>query len=96
MRPKFISDKEIAELDHQIDNDKFIQPDLRDHPAVRELFRAGLWLMWELDKLECAPALAFQFQYTHAYNSFNSEPWAEAELLLKAYMNNTYTIQGDS
>lgn len=96
MKPEFVSDEEIAELDRRIDeeiaNTILDMNSFRQNPAAQEVLRAGLWLTIELEKLGCNETLAVQFQYTFGQKSFGQEPWDVAQEMLNSYMNNTFTI----
>ncbi len=88
----FVSDEEVAVLDKQIDDDEFLPMSFKSQPILREILRAGLWLVSELKKLNCDESLIMQFQYTHGSISFGRDPWAQAKLLLEEYNDKTYTV----
>lgn len=94
-RPDFINNTQIKEWDEVIELDKNIPNELKKSSIIKEVCYAGLWLVEELEHLNCPDSLIFRIQFTAGKLSFGRDPWEISEMILLKYKNNELDIEPD-
>lgn len=98
-RPDFITDEDIARWTKDIEDDSENDPELYEqlsqHPDLKETCFAGLYLVEELDKLQCPGELIFRIQFTAGKMSVGRDPWDISVYILEKYKNNELVFEDD-
>lgn len=94
-RPEFITNEDIARWSDNIDSDPEIPDEITDSAIMREVCYAGLWLLEELEKLQCTPELMVRIQYSAGQSSFGRDPWEIHQLFISNYIDNKLIFEDD-
>src|SRR5271165_1246976 len=92
-RPNFISHQDIVRWDNNLQNDPYLSPDILSQPIIREVCYCGLWLVEELEKLQCPLEYRVRIQYTAGKLSYGRDPWEVHQELLEGYVMNTLQFE---
>lgn len=84
-RPNYISNSDIDRWNQNIENDPQISKAMLNCSIIKEVMYAGLYLIDQLDKLNCPTHQIIQIQFTAGQISFGRDPWDIAQLLLQEY-----------
>lgn len=95
-RPNFIKKEDIARWSNFIDSDPYMPKDLLLVPEFREVCYAGMWLIEELQNLQCPESIAVRIQWTAGKMSYKNEPWDIHMMILEDYKNGTLVIESDN
>ena len=94
-RPNFIKTQDIVRWSNFIDSDPYMPKDLLSVPEFREVCYAGMWLIEELEKLQCPESIAVRIQWTAGKASYKNNPWEIHMNMLKDYKKGTLIIESD-
>ena len=95
MYNKYISLEKVEEYDYLIDNDPGIPESLKQSSIIREVCRAGYYLVEELEKLKCPESILVKIQWTAGKMSYGRDPWEVHQMVLDNYKNNTLVFDSD-
>ena len=95
MHNKYASLKQIKEYDENIDNDTTLPQSIKDNVLFREVCRAGLYLAYELTKLNCPQDLIVRIQHAAGGLSFGRDVWETHYNILQSYVNNELDFDDD-
>jgi hypothetical protein len=85
----------IKKYDSNIDNDPSMPSHLKDVPVIREVCRAGQYLIEELDKLQCPESILVRIQWTAGKMSYGRDPWEIHHMILEKYKSDTLVFESD-
>ena|ERR1700677_274066 len=94
MKHHFLTDQQLQKYDEQIKKDKIPEKILQE-PLLMEVMRAGLWLVEQLQLLQCPSEYIIRIQYTAGGASFGRDPWEIHQYYLQAYQNNELEFDFD-
>lgn len=94
-RPNFITNHDIMRWSNLIDREKNMPLEVYNSPIVREVCYAGMWLIEELDKLNCPDIISVRIQWTAGKLSYGRDPWEVHQQILQDYNNNTLVFETD-
>jgi hypothetical protein len=95
MYNKYVSLEKIKEYDDNIDKDPYIPQMIKDNATIREVCRAGLYLVEQLEALQCPAEYVIRIQYTAGRCSFGREPWEVHQQFLESYKLNEMEFEPD-
>lgn len=92
-RPDFVTGENLARWSENLDSDPNLPQDLIQSPIVREVCYAGLFLIEELEKLQCPESIIIRIQFTAGKLSFGRDAWDVHLKLLDDYKNNQLVFE---
>lgn len=95
MYNKYVSLNKILEYDFSINSDPLMSSDHKNSFDIREVCRAGLYLLEQLKKINCHPFLLNKIKWTAGFLSYKKDPWEIHNLVLEQYKNNTLVLEID-
>lgn len=97
-RPESVTQADIEKWDIIIDNDPLLlsfPKNFINHPILKEVIYAGLWLSDRLIELLCPEDIQVRIQYHAGRVSFGRDPWDVHQEILESYKNNTLIFEPD-
>jgi thymidine kinase len=94
-RPEFVSNEDLDRWSEVIDNDERIPKHVAQAVLIREVCYAGLYLVEQLEKLNCPDDLSVRIQWQGGKASFGRDPWEVHQKLLEDYIDNKLLFEDD-
>jgi len=88
MIPDFVTRDDLDRWNKNIDEDPHLDHAFVEDATIREICLCGLWLLEELDKLECKESKKTTLQYLAGKLSFGRDPWVAHQFVLDSFKNN--------
>lgn len=83
-----LTQQQLQQYDLNIDNDPHLTEETKSNPTMRELCRAGLYLVDQLKTLQCPDAYIMRIQYTAGAASFGRDVWEVHKEFVRRYRDN--------
>lgn len=93
MYNKYVSLNKIAEYDSNIDSDPRICLEHKQSTFIREVCRAGLYLLEQLKSVNCHESLLDKIQWTAGVLSYSKDPWEVHNSIFEQYKDNTLILE---
>jgi len=90
---KYVTLEKIQQFDEGINQDKELLQLIKQHPILREVCRAGLFLAEELEKDNCPEEFVLKIQEMAGKLSYKKDPWSVSAELLERYRKNELIIE---
>lgn len=94
-RPNFITNNDIARWQASINDDQTMPPEMLTSPIIMEVCYAGLWLVEQLQQINCPESIIVRIQWTAGRLSYGHDTWEVHQEILKQYKDNTLTFESD-
>lgn len=94
-RPEFVTNEDINRWGDVIDNDPRIPEHIAKSAIIREVCYAGLWLVEQLQDLQCPEELIVRIQWNGGKASFGRDAWEVHQKLLSDYIDNKLLFDDD-
>ena len=94
-RPEFVTEEDIERWQNDLDNDDQLPKTLLASSIIKEVCFAGLWLVEELEKLNCPDDILIRIQWTHGQLSYGRDTWKTAQTLLEGYRKGELIFETD-
>lgn len=95
MTHPFLSNQQLNAFDSLIDQDPYLPDPVKQDPILREVCRAGLWLVQRLQDNECPEDYLMRIQYTAGAASFGRDPWEVHQQYLTAYLEGDLDFEAE-
>ena len=95
MRPTFVTQNDLDRWNKKIKEDHYLPKGFGDKLEEREVLYAGLWLLEQLQELECPDNEINKLLYVSGKLSYNQDTWEVHQLAYKLYKESLDEITED-